>query len=177
MPHTNPHLAIIGDRQALGWVLQEQRLAFPEPRYHHIFPALEAGDQLYLYTTRGCYRNPGRDRGLVIGTATVTGELERPLNPRVVRDRELPIEVPVRIEALAPLGDGVNVADTVGRMTSFPKPESWSVYLRRSLYLLTGHDAALLDRKLRKFAGQHDKNIYAYLERARPVVYADQSRS
>lgn len=177
MPHNNPHLAIIGDRQALGWVLKEQRLAFPEPRYHHIFPALKAGDQLYLYTTRGCYRNPGRDRGLVIGTATVMGDLERPLTSRVVRDRELPLEVPVQIETLAPLGDGVNVADTVGNMTSFPKPESWSVYLRRSLYSLTEHDAALLDRKLRKHAGQHDANLDGYLVRARPVIYAGQSRS
>lgn len=177
MPHKNPHLAIIADRQALGWVLQEQRLAFPEPRYRHIFPALAAADQLYLYTTRGCYRNPGRDRGLVIGTATVMGDLERPSNPRVVRGRELLIEVPVRIEALAPLGNGVNVADTVEKMTSFPKPESWSVYLRRSLYSLTEHDATLLDRKLRKYAGQHHEHLDGYLERARPVLYAAQGRS
>ena len=42
-----------------------------------------------------------------------------------------------------------------------------TVYLRRSLYSLTEHDAALLDRKLRKYAGHHHEHLDGYLERAR----------
>jgi hypothetical protein len=53
-------LLIVSDRKPLAW-LREQRFAVPAGRASS---APAKGTRLLLYTTRGCYRNPGRDRGL-----------------------------------------------------------------------------------------------------------------
>lgn len=166
MAHKNPHLAIIGDRAALAWVLREQRIAFPEPRYRNAFPHLDENDQLYLYTTRNCYKNPGRDRGLVISRARVVSEMTRTEEPRVVGDRELPLEASLDVEALAPARDGIDLAATVPQLTSFPKPDAWAIYLRRSLFRLTEHDATLFDQQLKNHVGQREHNLEGYLQRA-----------
>lgn len=167
MAHQNPHLAVIGDREALVWVLENERIAFPRPRYHHIFPTLGPEDVLYLYTTRGCYKNPTRDRGLIIGSAIVTGPMGKSEQPLHVRDRELPLEAPISVQALAPVDEGINLADEVARLTSFPKPDSWSVYLRRSLFHLTEKDAQRFDRLLRPYAGQWSNRLAGYRHKAK----------
>lgn len=61
------YLVVIGDREALGWVLTEQRMAFPDARRPEV-RTLAQRDQLLLYTTMGCFKNPGRDRGRCDGT-------------------------------------------------------------------------------------------------------------
>lgn len=167
MEPQNPHLAVIGDRDALVWVLESSRVAFPRPRYHRIFPRLSPGDALYLYTTRGCYRNPTRDRGLVIGSATVTGYLSESEKPLHVRDRELPLEAPITITALAPVGEGIDLAEEVTRMSSFAKPESWSVYLRRSLKAMSQADAARFDRLLSSHSSFGAERISGYRLKAK----------
>jgi hypothetical protein len=65
MKHTKPSTAILlaSDREPLAWLPREQRFAVPEARASA--PACDS--RLLPYTTRGCYRNPTRDRGLVIG--------------------------------------------------------------------------------------------------------------
>ncbi|MFF3909822.1 hypothetical protein ACFYZJ_28480 [Streptomyces sp. NPDC001848] len=64
------HLLIIEDRAALSWVVTGQRMAFPTGRAKAA-RALGEGDEVFLYTTRGCFRNPTRDLGRVIGRATI----------------------------------------------------------------------------------------------------------
>lgn len=167
MPHQNPHLAVIGDREALVWVLENERIAFPRPRYHHIFPTLAEGDVLYLYTTRGCYKNPTRDRGLVIGSAVVGGPMTTAEDPLHIGDRELPLEAPITVQTLAPVERGIHLADEVARLSSFPKPASWSVYLRRSLLQLTEKDAQRFDRLLRPYAGRATDQLAGYRHKAK----------
>ncbi len=65
------YLLVIGEATALAWVLAEQRMAFPALRRSQAM-ALEIGDELLVYTTRGCFHNPGRDAGRVMGLAKVT---------------------------------------------------------------------------------------------------------
>jgi hypothetical protein len=56
------YLLVIGDAAALAWVLAEQRMAFPASRRSQAM-ALEVGDELLIYTTRGCFHNPvGRQK-------------------------------------------------------------------------------------------------------------------
>ncbi|HKF79950.1 MAG TPA: hypothetical protein VKB17_03920, partial [Thermoleophilaceae bacterium] len=64
------YLLILGEREALAWVLREQRMAFSARRARSA-SALTLGDRLLLYTTRGCFHNPTRDRGRVIGAGEV----------------------------------------------------------------------------------------------------------
>ena len=65
MAEPGGHLLVIGEREALVWVLSEQRMAFPAHRAAEAV-ALAPGGLLLIYTTRGCFHNPTRDRGRVV---------------------------------------------------------------------------------------------------------------
>ena len=62
------YLLPISDREPLIWILREQKTALPRYRRRDA-ERLTTGDRILLYTTRGCFRNPTRDRGRVIGVA------------------------------------------------------------------------------------------------------------
>jgi len=161
------HLAVISDRDALVWVLRNSRIAFPQPRHASLLPGLKAGDVLYIYTTRQCFKNPHRDRGRVIGKVTATSDLTTNLDdPKVVNERPLPYELDIRIDSLAPFGSGPDLSDRVATMTSFPKPERWSAYMRRSLVPLSSKDAAMFTRLMRDHQGRLAENLDGYLKRA-----------
>lgn len=163
----SPHLAVLGDRVALGWVLENQRIAFPEPRYRSQLRSFVTGDTLYLYTTRGCFKNPKRDRGRIIGLATVMDGMTASKTPLVIRDRTMPYEAPVRIESLAPVGEGVEIAELADQLSCFPKRDRWSVYLRRSVVPLNATDARLIDRHLAPLTGTLAEHLVGYRDRAR----------
>src|SRR4051794_5653621 len=106
------YLLPIADREALAWIVREQRTAFGDHRSRDA-GRLESGDVLLLYTTRGCFRNPTRDRGRVIGRATVTAPATRLTDPVMFGAREFPYLVELRIESLAPRREGVELAPLV----------------------------------------------------------------
>lgn len=162
-----PHLAVLGDREALGWVLTEERIAFPEPRYQNQLRAFERGDTLYLYATRGCFKNPTRDKGRVIGRATLTGAMTRAPEPVVFGQRAMPYVAPIDVESLTEVGEGVDLSQLAERLSCFPKSKSWSVYLRRSVVPLSVDDGALLDHALAGIAGTRRSHLEGYQARAR----------
>ncbi|SEC38732.1 hypothetical protein SAMN04489844_2202 [Nocardioides exalbidus] len=174
----NPaHLIVLGDRRGIGWVLDNETVAFPEQRYKNTFPNFVRGDVIYLYATRGAFHNPTRDKGRIFARAVVRGPVERTKAPLTFRDRVHPLLMPVSVERLAPALEGVDLADLVPRMTSFPKPETWSVYLRRSTCPLTPEDAKLVDAKLKKVSGPLTDHLEDYLRLARTgLVYAGHER-
>jgi hypothetical protein len=79
------YLLPIADREPLAWIVREQRTAFGEHRRREA-EALAVGDVLFLYTTRGCFRNPTRDRGRVIGRAVVKAPATRAAGGLLVHD-------------------------------------------------------------------------------------------
>ncbi|SFD72855.1 hypothetical protein [Streptomyces aidingensis] len=142
------HLLIISARKPLAWVLENQRMAFPSGRRRRAAGPAQ-GDEVLLYTTRGCFGNPTRDLGRVMGLATVTSEV-RPLDePVLFGERRFAEGCTLHIDGLAPLRKGVILRDLVDRLKVFPKPDHWSVYLRRASLRLPGSDAALVKRELR----------------------------
>lgn len=128
--------------------------------------ALEVGDRLLLYTTRGCFRNPTRDRGRVMGLATVSTPVVSLRVPVAFGDREFPYGCELKIEHLAPFGQGVVIADLVEDLQLFPNPAAWSAVLRRSLIRLKPSDAKLLRRRLEECAIDTSAALRGYLERA-----------
>ena len=145
------YLLPIADREPLAWIVSEQRTAVGARRRGEA-EALEPGDRVFLYTTRGCFRNPTRDRGRVIGTATVVRGGRRLDEPMVFGGREFHFEIRLRIEALAPYRTGVELAPLVSRMSSFPNRSAWSAYMRRALVPLTPQDSDLLHEQLGEIA-------------------------
>ena len=71
------------------------------------------------------------------------------------------------MESLVPFGEGVEIAPLAGRLSCFPKPAHWSVYLRRSVVPLSTADARLIDRQLKSMVGSREDNMDGYMARAR----------
>jgi hypothetical protein len=142
------YIVPIADREPLAWILREQRTAFGENRAREA-QALEVGDLLLLYTTRGCFRNPTRDRGRVVGRATVREQARRASRPPSFGDRQYPYVVELDIATFAPIREGLELSTLVPRLDrTFPDPATWSVRMRRALVPVDSGDAAVIDREL-----------------------------
>lgn len=144
---SSAHLLIIGDRAALSWVVTEQRMAFPAGRAKAA-RALEEGDEIFLYTTRGCFRNPTRDLGRVVGRARIASPVRVLEKPVVFGERNFTEGCRLQVSDLARFRDGLVLRDLVPRLSVFPDPATWSVRMRRAALTLPPGDAALVRREL-----------------------------
>lgn len=126
-------------------------MAFTASRAH-LARTLTPGDRLFLYTTRGCFHNPTRDRGRVIGEGRVlspVAELEKAVR---VAGRSFELGCDLEVLCLTPLRKGVELAPLVPRLGVFPDPQTWSASMRRPLLALPEPDARLIGRRLREVA-------------------------
>ena len=155
-------LVIISERRALAWVLSSRRMAFPAHRLSEV-SALARGDGLFLYTSRGCFHNPTRDRGRVIGLARAASGVAALDPPVVLADREFAYGCDLDIESLAPLHVGVDLAAMVPELATFPNKTGWTTRLRRPLVPLETKDAVLLRRRLRPLVGSPETVMGDYL--------------
>jgi hypothetical protein len=162
-------LLIIAERAALAWVLDQQRTAFPASRERDV-AALESGHRLLLYTTRGCFHNPTRDRGRVIGVATVLTKPTVLTEVVNIAGRSYPIGCDLEIPAIAPIYDGVELAPLVPALGAFPDPSTWSAWLRRPLLALSDDDASRIRAPLEPRLQPRNEVLAGYLEAARRTV-------
>ena len=140
------YLLPIAAREPLRWIVREQRTAFAAHRRREA-EGLRAGDRIFLYSTRGCFRNPTRDRGRVFGLAAVTHGARARAGGAAVEfgGTAYPIAVALRIDALAPPRHGLELAPLVPRLReTFPDPATWSARMRRALVPLAEADANLI---------------------------------
>jgi hypothetical protein len=155
-------LLILGDRDGLSWVLRNRRMAFTESRASEV-AALRAGDRLFLYTSRGCYHNPTRDRGRVIGEAEArAGATTRLVKPISIGQREFSLVCDIALKSLAPFREGVVLAELVPRLEVFTDKNSWSVRMRRPLLPLPAKDVRLVVKELAGIARPVDETIGQY---------------
>jgi hypothetical protein len=156
------YLLPISNREALAWILREQRTAFAEHRFAAAM-ALEPGDVFLLYATRGCFGNPTRDRGRVIGRALVKKAAERVRRAPRFGGHEYPYLVELSIESLTPFRDGLELAPIVPKLRgTFPDPATWMFRLRRALVPLHKRDAALIERELKSIARPYEESLSSY---------------
>jgi len=158
-------LLVISNREALGWILREQRMAFAPSRYR-LIDSLGIEDRLVLYTTRGCFGNPTRDRGRVIGTATVTSQLQELQTPVTFWDRTFNRGCALHIDHLAPMGQGPELAGLVERLRTFPA--QWAIHIRRTLVPLDRRDFTTLDRAIADVDSSWEKALPTYMSRISP---------
>jgi hypothetical protein len=160
------YLLVIGDVEALAWVLAEQRMAFSNWRRSHA-GALEAGDELFVYTTRTCFHRSQGDVGRVMAVATVKTSAQDLREPVDLGGRRFTLGCELTVGGLAPFREGVELRPLVPELHAFPKPHAWTAWLRRTLLPLDGHDAARLQRELAPLLGPLSRNLGAYVEAAR----------
>ena len=159
MPST--HLLIIGDRAALSWVLTEQRMAFPAGR-SKAARALEEGDEIFLYTTRSCFRNPTRDLGRVIGRAAVASPVRALGEPVTFGDRSFTEGCHLEVSGLARFREGLVLRDLVPRLSVFPDPATWSVHMRGASLTLPPVDADLVRTELEPLLRPYNEAVEEY---------------
>lgn len=166
------YLVILGEREAIAWVLHEQRMAFPStPRREP--GALEPGDHLFLYTTRGAWSSPAFDRGRVIGTATVRTRVARLDPPIEIVGREFHSGCKLSIDRLAPYREGLELQPLVPQLAAFPKKHAWSVYLRRPLLRLSEADAELIATRLEPLLLEPEQAVETYVAARSPRIRRD----
>nr|WP_082535081.1 hypothetical protein [Nonomuraea pusilla] len=159
------YLLILADRRAIAWVLNEQRMAFPQTARTEVRD-LKPGDELFVYVTRGAYHNPGRDRGMVVGRAIAVSAVEWLEKPVKIGAREFPRGCKIELCDLTPWGDGVELVPLLPDLEAFPVPAVWSSKLRRPLLRLPEGDALLLRRELNKKKVAREEALAGYLARA-----------
>jgi hypothetical protein len=158
------YLAILSDHEALAWVLTRQMMAFSARKRPGITD-LRRADELLLYTTRNCFHNPPRDRGMVIGRARIGSEV-RPLEePVQLAGRTFSRACSFELLSLAPRGVGVELSPLVPRLTVFPPQSEWKIWLRRPLLRLPAADATLLRSALEPLASAPSVSVATYLPR------------
>src|SRR5450755_2422869 len=118
-------------------------MAFPAMRRREVV-ALQPEDELLLYTPRGCFHTPTRDRGRIIGTARATSLVDVLAPPVVVAGREFALGCSIAIKTLVPPRQGVELAPLVSKLGTFPDQTSWRARMRRPLLRLPAKDASLL---------------------------------
>lgn len=165
---TATYLLVIGEREALAWILREERMAFPS--WRSPLKGLATGDRLLLVTSRGCYHNPGRDVTLVMGRARVTTSPALLDEPVTVGGRSFPIGCRIGLRTLAPMRQGVALAPLVDQIEAFPHKHAWSATLRRALVQLGSVDADLLGSLLSEVDAPARVHRGQYLETIKPVA-------
>jgi hypothetical protein len=163
-------LLVVSDREPLAWLLTEQRMAFPGNRSREA-TSLSPDDRLFLYTTRGCFHNPTRDRGRVIGEATVASSVSLLKEPIKFGELTFPLGCRLRVTGLASRGEGPEMADLIDGLELFPNRKSWAIRLRRVLAPLNKHDAQVLHNALSRVMKPPQESRSGYLARpsAAPV--------
>lgn len=171
--HTEPatYLLILSEREALAWVLEKERMAFPARRRAEV-DRLAVGDRLILLTTRGCWHNPTRDRTRIIGTAEVTSPVRAFDDPVTIAGRDFTRGCDLKVERVTPYRTGVEVTPLVPELEVFPDtgPGAWAVRIRRPLVRLGSADTELLTRRLEAVAGDPAELVPEYVERVREAV-------
>jgi hypothetical protein len=142
-------------------------MAFSASRASTAAEAIAVGDELFLYSSRGAFHNPGKHRGRVFGRAMAETRVE-PLAEQVhLVDREFTHDCYFDLKALAPLHKGIELSTLVPRLTSFPNKTGWPVALRRPLMTLTPADALLIRKLFGAVATGVTNSLPGYLAEAR----------
>jgi hypothetical protein len=145
------YMAVLGERDALSWVVREQRMAFPRQRLKDA-QRLAVGDRLFLYATRGAFHSPTRDRGRIFGEAEVATRVNELNPPLELASRQFTSVCRLRVLTLAPMRHGIELAPLVSELSVFPDERSWPVRIRRALVPLTEADAVTLRSELNAIA-------------------------
>jgi hypothetical protein len=168
MPGTpRPYLLILRDADGLAYVLREHKAAFTPKRR---IP-LTRGDIVFLYTTRGIFRNHGTGRGLIIGRAEIISDVVKFESGLRIADRVYTSGCHLAITGLVPLGEGVELRQIVDELETFhPHPKRWAFRIYSSFLQLSPKDASVIQEKIQPLLQNPEYVSQAYISHAERVV-------
>jgi hypothetical protein len=161
MPESSAYLLVLGEREAISWVLHQQKMAFTSRRRREI-DALKEGDELFLLTTRTAFHNPRVDRTMVVGRAIATSSTRPLSSPLEIAGRTFTSVCDLEIKELAPRRSGIEVVPIVHAIEALASSASWGMLLRRPLLELTSADAAFLAERLKVHVVAYHDALQSY---------------
>jgi predicted RNA-binding protein len=156
------YLLILGSREGLAWVLENKSMAFREGNASRA-QRLEPGDRLFLYTTRGAFGNPTRDRGRIIGEAEVASNVKRRDKAVSIGGKPFTHDCRIVLRSLTPLHEGIELRPLINELEVFPNPDAYSAKLRRPLLALPATDAELIRTRLKTRTRDPEETRSGYL--------------
>jgi hypothetical protein len=141
-----PWLIVLGEKTALEWVLQNQRMAF---RAHVPTTELRVGAPIALYVTRGAFHSPVRDESHIAALGKITSEV-----------RSEPVEVAgelyqswcsLSLEVSSPLRRGLPFRPLVDQLEFIRKKQGWSMYLKRTLVQISDRDFSIIKQAFMRY--------------------------
>lgn len=140
-------LFVIGEENALHWVLAEKRMAF---RGHVNTTRLKPGDLIVVYATRGCWHNPTRDRGQVAAVGTIASPVVAA--PVEVSGEIMPHSCDLAFEVVLPERHGLPFDTLVARLPLTRSRTHWGPMLRRTIVGLSDTDVKVIRTAIHKAA-------------------------
>jgi hypothetical protein len=147
-----PWIIVLGNRDAIEWVMTEGRMAV-SPR---VSTLPDEGDKAILYTARGAFGNPTDHRAQVVGLATVAGPVRH--KDVVVAGqtyaRSFPLDIAEAVDAVPYAGlDFYPLVDRLDFVLN-KAPTNWGGYLRRPLVHISDKDYKTIATAFRRHVGR-----------------------
>src|SRR4051812_12713820 len=113
------NLLILSDAVAFVWVVEHGCMAFPPTRLTQGARLLE-NQPILIYTTQRCFGRLSKFPGGVVASGRVVRSITRFKAPTRIGRGEYTHGVKLRIDELAPLGQGVRLQPLLDRLHVFP---------------------------------------------------------
>ncbi|MDV8015621.1 hypothetical protein R4P70_30315 [Rhodococcus sp. IEGM 1241] len=159
------HLVVLGNAEAVRWVLKNQRMAFSEVG-RRTASRLSRGDTLVFYAGVKCWPALGGKvrpkAGIMIGSAVVLTEVARLRTAAQVGGRKFEYGCEVFFERLAALGSGLSISDVKNDLELTAGRANYGQVLRRTPILLSSADTALLSARLESVTAPYEDSVGAY---------------
>lgn len=143
---------VLAEADALRWVLREHKMAFSSGQCRRA-SAIEPGDQLVLYVTRGAFHSPARDQSHLAGLARVVSPVKVFRRQRIIADRTFSCGCDLELEIALPERRGAPVRPLIQRLSFIKRKEAWGHYFRAGLIRLTSRDLQILRESVQRAAG------------------------
>ncbi len=136
-----PCIIVIGEKNAIEWVLKTQRMAFRDTaRTTHV----HSGDRIALYTTRGAYGNPTRDESQIIALGRFASDVQN--KQAVVNDVTYTKSCGLTITDQLEPRHGLAFRPLVAQLEFVRSKRGWATYMRRTLVPINDRDFTIIER-------------------------------
>jgi hypothetical protein len=145
-----PWIFVVGNREALSWVLTKQRMAF---RDRVQTEGLRSGQPVAIYASRHTWGRPNNDRSQVAAIGVLASPVQR--RPVELGGEIFPKSCRLTFDVVLPERHGLPFRPLVRRLNFIPKKggdKGWGAYLRRTVVEVDERDFGIIASALRRYS-------------------------
>jgi hypothetical protein len=140
-----PCIIVIGEKTALEWVMDNERMAF---RNSSRTGPVHSGDPIAIYVTRGAFGNPTRDHSQIIGLGRFASDVQNRQETigGVTYDKSCALTITDRLEPR----QGLPFQPLVEQLGFIRSKRGWATYLRRTLVPISDDDFSTIEKAFKR---------------------------